>query len=1142
MDKPFSSYFGSVTSDGRSKYFAKEYQEVQPGEEKQSARRHTARTSCRASPQRNREIIHIEYPSCQNLNSLPPYATNNALSAHSSKPERLSDVEQDIGIPVNKLKGKQLQPSQNRRKSIGDIAEIPRKAEKAFTGNQDPKVEVAGNSAALSLRPTNVRTRSSSLGTLQADNYRYDVWDGGGNPTVIVDPSKSPSKSDPEGREVIEDKDSGVSLAYNPAEYIKPVRKGCKRSYLLRSNEKRAPTYTEAKDTTKNKTSKVSDLNGAVELYVEVPPISVEQRNDYTKFPEVDAATVSMVRPPGNRPDMDAQVTGRGGMRLTNIGMGEPTEGVRGNLSVNKAGGPTTERESTQAGMPVDQQPNLQARILIRARVSSKSTSPAMGDSHSIDSGNPHPIQVELLASSSPPYTMPKSDIRPTEQNFSSRETVMDERKFREIYGDNFNKLEYARWSHTPKDRRKGVTYHLAIRNIRDFGRWDAILPSQAQSECDASLKRASDKQEKEEKKNKRLKKEREKRKKRKEEKRRSKEKKAYDRGERKTMGGRRKYKTEGLETDNINEEDTQCPVREGDAIETDTAGDRKNQKDMHRERRRRKKELRKLRRQEEREKRDATGPTRKNDASLEVLGKQSLEHADRNAVGHENGEGVAQAVPCESVRRPTPSVLGRLETKSALKPMEFPRQKSSASPVQVGVLADTAPGPLTTLTTAKTSNGGPTAGECSPRSSEARTRRQLKTTLSPSDGIAHPSTGTGGTPGTRTSITVATPKVGEVVKNRSGSTNDDAQSPLAGIPQGIGAGASKPQRSTKRKAKTPKQENSKKTRLGEQLPALSVNTELEKGMFADGGIEVHTIATCSGEENAQLKNRHRNKTAPPTTPPAQCDIAIISSSDTLCTLEETFLKDTDCNRLNLSPLKKASGKVPAGTSVIVPPPLHELKFGLVQEEVKGNPYKLLVAVTFLQKTKGTQALPVFWNFLQKWPTPQALLKTGTLEKVTEVFRVLGLQNGRANAVWELATRFVLDNPCKRPLGPKGWVIKASYRPPDPSGMNRRWGCVIGDIRGFGKYAIDSWRIFAMRPGQGGFIDGTSWDRPMRQKRQEAPEEPEPPNLKYPKRFAPGDEEWRRIPVDDLVLDKELKAYVAWMHAKDAAGYGSVDY
>ncbi|KAG9040317.1 hypothetical protein FS837_000806 [Tulasnella sp. UAMH 9824] len=40
---------------------------------------------------------------------------------------------------------------------------------------------------------------------------------------------------------------------------------------------------------------------------------------------------------------------------------------------------------------------------------------------------------------------------------------------------------------------------------------------------------------------------------------------------------------------------------------------------------------------------------------------------------------------------------------------------------------------------------------------------------------------------------------------------------------------------------------------------------------------------------------------------------------------------------------------------------------------VADNPWKLIIAVSLLNKTRGALSIPVFWEIMEKWPTPEAL-------------------------------------------------------------------------------------------------------------------------------------------------------------------------
>ncbi|KAF7293853.1 hypothetical protein HMN09_01181300 [Mycena chlorophos] len=52
---------------------------------------------------------------------------------------------------------------------------------------------------------------------------------------------------------------------------------------------------------------------------------------------------------------------------------------------------------------------------------------------------------------------------------------------------------------------------------------------------------------------------------------------------------------------------------------------------------------------------------------------------------------------------------------------------------------------------------------------------------------------------------------------------------------------------------------------------------------------------------------------------------------------------------------------------------LKPLKPLLIQESLKDDPWKVLIAVTLLNKTSGALAIPVFWKLIEQWPTPFAL-------------------------------------------------------------------------------------------------------------------------------------------------------------------------
>jgi methyl-CpG-binding domain protein 4 len=48
-------------------------------------------------------------------------------------------------------------------------------------------------------------------------------------------------------------------------------------------------------------------------------------------------------------------------------------------------------------------------------------------------------------------------------------------------------------------------------------------------------------------------------------------------------------------------------------------------------------------------------------------------------------------------------------------------------------------------------------------------------------------------------------------------------------------------------------------------------------------------------------------------------------------------------------------------------------EFGLIQEKLRHEPWKMLVAVIFLNVTTAKMALPLLGQLFERWPTPEAL-------------------------------------------------------------------------------------------------------------------------------------------------------------------------
>ncbi|KAH8675349.1 DNA glycosylase [Xylariales sp. PMI_506] len=212
------------------------------------------------------------------------------------------------------------------------------------------------------------------------------------------------------------------------------------------------------------------------------------------------------------------------------------------------------------------------------------------------------------------------------------------------------------------------------------------------------------------------------------------------------------------------------------------------------------------------------------------------------------------------------------------------------------------------------------------------------------------------------------------------------------------------------------------------------------------------------------------------------------------------------------SPAKAKSPRPPRGTVSGLPfPALSAPQFGLVQEQLSHDPFRLLIAVTFLIRTHCRQAIPTFHTLMDQYPTPEALAEAEA-SNITAVIRHLGFGTVRAAQVQKYA-RIWVDNPPRRdvrygvknyPLRGDGADIRACEALPPEHEDPRESAWEIGHMTQ-GPYAIDSWRIFCRdtlleRGSKGGGEDeGT---------------------------FQP---EWMRV----LPQDKELRAYLRWMWMRE---------
>lgn len=209
-------------------------------------------------------------------------------------------------------------------------------------------------------------------------------------------------------------------------------------------------------------------------------------------------------------------------------------------------------------------------------------------------------------------------------------------------------------------------------------------------------------------------------------------------------------------------------------------------------------------------------------------------------------------------------------------------------------------------------------------------------------------------------------------------------------------------------------------------------------------------------------------------------------------------------------------GRVPAGVSRVPFPSIHEPKFGVIQERLWDQPFWLLIAVTFLNKTAGRAAAPVFWQLKERFPTASQLAEADEGDLTAMIWH-LGLQNQRAKRLRAMASAWVEREPVK------GRRWRTLHYPEKGDGKEWKGAEVIeGDVRlcagsleishipGCGAYAYDSWRIFCRD-----VLRGVADDYKGLNARDEEGGEFEP--------------EWKRV----VPLDKELRACLRWMWLRE---------
>ncbi|KAL4920365.1 DNA glycosylase [Aspergillus aurantiobrunneus] len=192
-------------------------------------------------------------------------------------------------------------------------------------------------------------------------------------------------------------------------------------------------------------------------------------------------------------------------------------------------------------------------------------------------------------------------------------------------------------------------------------------------------------------------------------------------------------------------------------------------------------------------------------------------------------------------------------------------------------------------------------------------------------------------------------------------------------------------------------------------------------------------------------------------------------------------------------------------------PPIHAPDFGLVQEQLAHDPFRLLLATIFLNRTRGGVALPILFQVFDRYPTIDAMAAANPSD-LTGMINRLGFQNQRARKCIALAQTWLDRPPCRGKRYRKlNYPRKSDGRDVRPDECieddDHRVAWEIAHLPGVGAYALDSWRIFCRDELRGLSKD---WQG----------------DGATTAGFTP---EWKSV----LPQDKELRAYLTWMWLKE---------
>ncbi|ELU41127.1 HhH-GPD domain-containing protein [Rhizoctonia solani AG-1 IA] len=211
-------------------------------------------------------------------------------------------------------------------------------------------------------------------------------------------------------------------------------------------------------------------------------------------------------------------------------------------------------------------------------------------------------------------------------------------------------------------------------------------------------------------------------------------------------------------------------------------------------------------------------------------------------------------------------------------------------------------------------------------------------------------------------------------------------------------------------------------------------------------------------------------------------------------------------------------------------------------ESVCDDPWKIIIATTLLNKTKGKAAVPVFWELIERWPTPTALAQVAA-PSLTELLRPLGTQSIRTSRLMRLSNAYVMHPP-NLPSPPAPTSRTTKFYP----GTTIEYRAIqqtspIAHLPFVGPYAIDSFRIFSPALSGGGAgarvkeqLGRIACLAELGQSSRSEDDFDETPDWYNPSSLCSPDdegEEWRNVWPED----KQLRRYLVWRWAIDGVEY-----